>query len=379
MEETVIEGASASDGQKYHKDRKIQWYRCKIDPALMKELMQRSDLQGFRQALGHLGLALATGTLAYLLFLEINSATWFWSVPLLLLALFAHGTVCTFMGGAACHELMHRTSFKTRAFNEFFLRVFAFFGWWDHVWFRPSHIRHHQATVHDEYDGEVVLPGTLALQDWRFWLGLLAWNPGPTWDALKHYARRATGHMDNEWYDFVLPANNATLRGEHRNWARFALLGHATLAALSIATGHWFLIVLINGRFYCNWLGFLCGAPQHFGLSPNTPDFRLCCRTYITRGLPAFLYWNMQYHIEHHMFPAVPFFNLAKLRAAISHDLPPAPQGLKDTWKEMLQIRRKQLADPGYVAIPNLPDLADDVKGGRAEDELLKSEAARVG
>ena len=64
MEETVIEGASASDGQKYHKDHKIQWYRCKIDPALMKELMQRSDLQGFRQALGHLGLDLATGTLA---------------------------------------------------------------------------------------------------------------------------------------------------------------------------------------------------------------------------------------------------------------------------------------------------------------------------
>ena len=26
-----------------------------------------------------------------------------------------------------------------------------------------------------------------------------------------------------------------------------------------------------------------------------------------------------------------------------------------------------------------LPDLADDVKGGRAEDELLESEAARVG
>ena len=197
MEEEARAQQNAPDSLKYHKDRKIQWYRCKIDPAVMKDLMQRSDLQGFRQALGHLVLALATGTLAYMAFLAINSANWFWSVPLLLLALFAHGTVCTFMGGAACHELMHRTPFKTRAFNEFFLRVFAFFGWWDHIWFRPSHIRHHQATVHDDYDGEVVLPGTLALQDWCFWLGLLAWNPRPTWDTLKHYARRATGRMDN--------------------------------------------------------------------------------------------------------------------------------------------------------------------------------------
>ena len=79
------------------------------------------------------------------------------------------------------------------------------------------------------------------------------------------------------------------------------------------------------------------------------------------------------------MFPAVPFFNLAKLRAAISHDLPPATQGLRDTWKEMLKIRRKQLEDPGCVVIPELPDLADEVKGGRAEDEVLESEAARVG
>lgn len=118
-------------------------------------------------------------------------------MPLLLLALFVHGTVCTFMGGASCHELMHRIPFKTSAFNEFFLRVFAFFGRWDYVWFRPSHIRCHQATVHDDYAKEVVLPGTLALQDWYCWLGLPARNPRPTWDTLKHYARRATGYMDN--------------------------------------------------------------------------------------------------------------------------------------------------------------------------------------
>ena len=170
-------------------------------------------------------------------------------MPLLLLALFVHGTVCTFMGGASCHELMHRIPFKTSAFNEFFLRAFAFFGRWDYVWFRPSHIRCHRATVHDDYAKEVVLPGTLALQDWYCWLGLPARNPRPIWDTLKHYARRATGYMDNEWYVFVLTASNATLHAENRKWVRFALLGHVTLAALSITTCHWFLIVLINGRF----------------------------------------------------------------------------------------------------------------------------------
>ena len=76
------------------------------------------------------------------------------------------------------------------------------------------------------------------------------------------------------------------------------------------------------------------------------------------------------------MFPAVPFFNMPKLRAAIAHDLPPATQGLSDTWKEMLEVRRKQLEDSEYVLIPELPNLANDVKGTRTEDGVLESEAA---
>ena len=81
------------------------------------------------------------------------------------------------------------------------------------------------------------------------------------------------------------------------------------------------------------WLGFLCGLPQHYGIQPNSPDFRYNTRTFTCAWLPAFLYWNMQYHAEHHMYPAVPFFNLPKLREKLAHDLPPAPHGLRATWK----------------------------------------------
>jgi fatty acid desaturase len=358
---------------KYRKVAKINWYRCQVDPRVMSGLMQCSDFRGFRQALGHLGLWCATGTLAYLAFSHIHYANWIWSVPLLLAALFAHGTVGSFLGGTACHELSHKTPFKTKSINEFFLKVFAFFGWWDQVWFRPSHIRHHQVTVHNDYDGEVVLPQKLALKDWQFWLGLFAWNPVNTWKVLQTYYRRATGRLDNEWFEFVLPENNDKLRREHRDWARFTLIGHALLALIFIATGHWFLIFIVNlGAQYCGWLGFLCGTPQHYGLSPNVPDHRVCCRTYTCSWLPGFLYWNMQYHIEHHMFPAVPFFNLPKLRRAIEHDMPPAPHGLWSTWRDLLEIHRRQQTDANYAFVPKLPQST----GTRAEDDILEREAA---
>jgi len=358
---------------KYLKNAKINWYRCKVDPEVMSKLMQCSDFHGYRQSLGHLGLWFVTGTLAYMAFAQIDRADWIWSVPLLLAALFVHGTVGSFLGGTACHELSHKTPFKNKSANEFFLKVFAFFGWWDQVWFRPSHIRHHQVTLHHDYDGEVVLPYTLSLGNWRFWLGLIAWNPAVTWNTLRTYYRRATGRMDNDWFEFVLPENDAKLRRAHRNWARITLIGHALLALIFIATGHWFLIFIFNlGSQYCGWLGFLCGTAQHYGMSPDVPDHRLSCRTFTCSWLPAFLYWNMQYHVEHHMFPAVPFYNLPKLRKAIEHDLPPAPHGFRATWKEILEIHRQQRTNPNYAFIPKLPQST----GTRAADDLLEREAA---
>ncbi len=107
-------------------------------------------------------------------------------------------------------------------------------------------------------------------------------------------------------------------------------------------------------------------------MSPNTPDFRLCCRTYTCSWLPAFYYWNMQYHVEHHMFPAVPFYNLPRLRKVLQHDLPPAPHGLCATWKELLEIHKKLKADPNYVFVPPLSRST----GERAEDDVLEHEAA---
>ena len=360
----------------FRKDGKVHWYRSKVDPKLMSELMRCSDWQGLRQAVGHLGLWFATGTLAWLAFRQVTAANAYWSVPLLLAALFAHGTVGNFLGGTACHELSHKTPFKTKALNEFFLRVFAFFGWFDRVWYRASHIRHHQLTVHHDYDGEVILPPRFSFRDWQFWLALFGWNPLVTWGAIRTQWRRATGRLDNSWFEFVLPEEDLALRRQHRDWARFVLVGHLALAAAFVATGQWFLVFVFNlGTQYCSWLGFLCGSPQHYGLSPDVPDHRLCCRTYTCSWLPGFLYWNMQYHVEHHMFPAVPFFNLPRLRAAIAHDLPPAPHGLLATWREILAIHRRQREDPTYAFVPPLPAGG----GGRADDLTLRREAALAG
>ena len=36
------------------------------------------------------------------------------------------------------------------------------------------------------------------------------------------------------------------------------------------------------------------------------------------------------------MYPAVPFYNLPKLRVALEHDLPAATHGLLPTWRSII-------------------------------------------
>ncbi|MEI7800613.1 MAG: fatty acid desaturase [Opitutaceae bacterium] len=358
---------------------KINWYRCKLEQPLLSQLMRKSDARGFAQAIPQLLLFAITGTLAYLAFRQFELSHGPWALLLLLLALFVHGTHASFFGGIAGHELGHKTPFATQFWNAFFLRIFSFLSWFDYTGYRASHIRHHQATTHTDHDGEVVLPQGLDWHGIKFVLGALTFSPTNLFKLLRFWIGAATGNLRHDgffkarWLQQVIPESNTELRHEIRQWARIVLLGHLALAAIFITTGHWFLIIIVNlGSFYCGWLVHLCAAPQHVGLCPNAPDFRLCCRTYTCGWLPGFLYWNMQYHVEHHMFPAVPFYNLPRLRAALLHDLPPAPHGLWATWQELLPIMRRQREDPKYVFVPHLPS-NDGILIG---DESIRSEAA---
>ena len=82
------------------------------------------------------------------------------------------------------------------------------------------------------------------------------------------------------------------------------------------------------------------------------------CRTVILGPVMRFLYWHMNYHVEHHMYASVPFYNLGKLRKAIEFDLPEAPRGLWRAWRQMLPILYRQRKDPEYVFVPALPETA---------------------
>ena len=265
----------------YTNTRHIEWYRTRLDRDTLKTLMQRDDFKGWRQTLLHLGWFFTTAAIAWWVFSQVSLDTLYWSGPLLVLALFVHGTMGPFMGLIAVHELQHRTVFKSRWLNEFFEKVYSFISWSDYIWYQQSHAQHHMSTCHAQHDGEVVLPVRFSLSKPKVWLNLLAWDPRVTFTRWALVWRHARGDVRGDWYQHVLPHSDIALRTRHRNWARFLIAGHTTLAALFILSGNWFLIVVFTiGTQYCAWLGFLCGVPQHYGLNSDIPDFRQNTRTF---------------------------------------------------------------------------------------------------
>ncbi len=58
---------------------------------------------------------------------------------------------------------------------------------------------------------------------------------------------------------------------------------------------------------------------------------------------------NMEYHVEHHMYPMVPYHALPKLNAIIKDDLPEPYKGLLPALIELIPVLIKQRKDVAYV------------------------------
>ena len=107
-------------------------------------------------------------------------------------ALFLHGTVYVFLLNAT-HELSHGSVFRTRFLNRFFLRLFCFFGWRNHVLFWASHAEHHKYTLHPPDDLEVVLPRRLTLREF---LRVTVFDPRIFYATLRKTVVHATGRVE---------------------------------------------------------------------------------------------------------------------------------------------------------------------------------------
>lgn len=285
------------------------WYKSPVDRAAMLQLMVRTNGRATRDLLIWLSLLAASGS-----WLVISWLSW-WTVP----AAFVYGVFYGSASDARWHECGHRTAFASKKMNEIVYHLASFMDLREPVSWRWSHNRHHSETIIVGRDPEIAFPRPIPR--WKIaaeFFGLLS--------ARKEFAKYALNVAGR------LPADVATYlppREKERSifWGRVHAAVWVTVVVASILSGSWLPLMVIGlPSFYGRWLMMLTGITQHAGLDEDTLDHRQNTRTVLMNPVIRFLYSNMNYHLEHHMYPAVPYHRLPELHQLIGSDLPePAP------------------------------------------------------
>jgi fatty acid desaturase len=276
-----------------------------VPPAILAGLSRRSDLRGGLRLAAHAGCIGATGLLVWL-----AMPAWYLLIP----AMALHGvTIVTLF--APMHECVHRTAFASRAANEIVGWIAGVLGFYNSTFYWHFHSWHHRYTQDPARDPELMFPkATTRLEYLREVSSFNFW-----FRRALDYPRVALGLVRN------LPfMPESARRGVALSMAAQLLIYLA--AAASIAAG--FAAVL------CFWLlPVLLAQPllralliaEHTGCSEDRNGLTNT-RTTLASFPIRLLMWNMPYHAEHHLYPAIPFHFLPALhrevRAAVRHLAP---------------------------------------------------------
>ena len=345
----ALKGDDANEATSLTKDEfedKVEkgWYSCPVDRKAFKTLIKRSDGLPLAYFGLWLGLLAVSGIIAY-----VSWGTW-WAVP----AFFVYGVLYS-AADHRHHELSHGTPFKTRWINDMFFHLCAFMTLREGFYYRWSHTRHHTHTLIVGKDPEIAAPRPPNVLG-QF-LDMLFIKDGIT--QIGRLLRNASGDLTEAGKHFVPDSE----RGKVMWMSRAYLAIIAAVAAWCFAIGSIMpAMFIVLPRFYGGLFSQLFNLTQHAGLDEDIYDHRLNTRTVYLNPVFSFLYANMNYHIEHHMFPMVPFYRLPELHEMIKADCPPASPSLWSAWKEMVPALMRQRKEPSWFVERQLPAKARTVE-----------------
>ncbi len=313
---------------------KQDWFKCDVDRKTLKALSRRTNRHGIL----HFGtyFAILAGLGAALVYAW---GTW-WAVAAMLL----YSAVWSF-GNAVGHEACHGTPFKSHALNQALLYVTSWMLSWEPVSLKWVHARHHSYTSDVGNDAEYLLPNPIR------WVDILSLAGG--WNQVWHYNKELV-QLAFEYANYFMKESVplSEMSKVFRN-ARLFLSSYIVIIGISLWMQTWLPICLLL-------LPRAVGAPvhgvlritQHGALATNVKDHRLTTRTMYVNPILQFFYCNMNYHVEHHIFPMVPFHALGKLHEQVKDQMPAPSKGVTGALAEVLATKSRQKKDANHVFQP---------------------------
>lgn len=260
----------------------------------LRRLARRSDGAGLARLVPHLVLMAASAALV------LWSRGHAWLVP----AMFLLGLteVALF---APLHETTHDTPFRTPWLNRGVGLLAGFLLILPPQGFRLFHRAHHRYTQDPRRDPELFDVQPLTRQ--RYWLqlsGLVYWV-----GQVRTLLATASGRAGQPW---IPPDQRSAVIRE----ARLFLLAYLLMALVATRTAYpWLLWVapVLLAQPVLRWI-----LMAEHGQCPQTADPWINTRTTHSAMLVRSLFWNANYHAEHHLAPGVPFHALPALHALVA-------------------------------------------------------------
>jgi fatty acid desaturase len=276
-------------------------------------LTETEDAAGLWRLAGHLGLILACGA-------PIAA-----KVPLWWVLLPVQGVLMVFLFTLE-HECTHKTPFRAPALSDWVGRLCGMVLLLPFEWFRYFHLAHHRHTNIPGLDPELASEKPETVTQWVWHVsGLPYWAAG-----MRLMAALVMGRTEEEY----LPQSaRSRIVREARVMALIYLALALTLIWSPMLLWVWIVPVLVGQPALRLYL-----LAEH-GDCPRVTDMFENTRTTFTNRIVRFVAWNMPYHAEHHVFPAVPFHKLPALHLKMRDHLKVTADGYAAFTRDYLDRR----------------------------------------
>ncbi len=259
-------------------------------------LTRKSDAAGLRHLCMHFGLVVVLGAL-------IASQVPYWWLLML-----PQGILIAFLFTLE-HEATHKTPFENETLNEWAGWGAGLLTFQPFLWFRYFHLAHHRYTQDPDNDPEL-----LGLPKPNDWLGF-AWYAG----CVGYWKGKGVLLWSNAFGMIDAPFLPSRAHDRLRKEARrmlgvYAIVLLFTVLATPLLIWVWIVPLAIGFPFLRIYL-----LAEH-GRCPFVANMFDNTRTTLTNAVVRFLAWNMPYHVEHHVFPQVPFYLLPELHVLVSSE-----------------------------------------------------------
>ena len=209
---------------------------------------------------------------------------------------------------APLHECSHSTAFKSKFLNQLIMFFCGMVHLMPSIWFREFHMQHHRHTQYILKDPELGTEHPRTIGSYIFSItGIKIWNY-----LFINFFRLISGNANES---FIKRHNRKKVVFE----ARILFLIYLLLFFVSYNLNNgillymWIIPMIIGQPFLRLFL-----LAEH-GSCDLTTDMTKNSRSTKTDFLIRFFMWNMNYHMEHHFTPGIPFHKLPEYQKTIKH------------------------------------------------------------